>query len=56
MGDHALSCAIGGERIARHNGLRDCVYQAAQQAGLGPQKEVDNLLPPSADRPADVFL
>ena len=56
LGDHALSCAIGGERIARHNGLRDCVFQAAQQAGLGPQKEVDNLLPPSVDRPADVFI
>ena len=56
MGDHALSCAIGVERIARHNGLRDCVFQAAQQAGLGPQKEVDNLLPPSVDRPADMFI
>ena len=56
LGDHSLSCGIGGERIARHNGVRDAIYQAAQQAGLGPQKEVDGLLPPSVDRPADVFL
>ena len=36
--------------------IRDAIFQAAQQAGLGPQKEVDSLLPPSVDRPADVFL
>ena len=56
LGDHALSCTIGGERIAWHNGLRDTIIQVAQQAGLDPQKEVENLLPLSADRPADVFL
>ena len=56
MGDHSLSCGIGGERIARHNNVRDCLFQAAQQAGLAPQREVPGLLPPSEDRPADVFL
>ena len=44
-GDHAISCAIVGERIARHSHLRDVLYQTAQQAQLGPRKEPDGLLP-----------
>jgi hypothetical protein len=56
FGDHAISCAIHGERIAKHNHLRDCIYQAAQQAQLGPLKEPDGLLPGSDDRPADILL
>ena len=55
-GDHAISCAIGGERIARHSHLRDVVYQTAQQAHLGPRKEPDGLLPGTDERPADVLL
>ena len=30
-GDHAISCAIGGERISRHNCLGDTLFQSAQQ-------------------------
>jgi hypothetical protein len=56
FGDHAISCAIGGERIAKHNHIRDAIYQAGQQAHLGPLKEPDGLLPGSDDRPADVLL
>jgi hypothetical protein len=55
-GDHAISCAIGGERISKHNHVRDALFQAAQQAQLGPLKEPDGLLPGSDDRPADVLL
>ena len=36
--------------------VRDILFQTALQANLGPQKEVENLLPPSSDPPADVFL
>ena len=56
MGDHAISCAVGGERIAKHNHVRDAVFQAAVQAQLGPSKEPDGLLPGSDDRPADVLI
>ena len=56
MGDHSLSYGIGGERIARHNNVRDCIFQTAQQAGLAPLREVEGLLTGSDDRPADVFL
>ena len=40
-GDHAISCAIGGGRIARQGHLRDMLFQTAQQAQLGPKKEAD---------------
>ena len=55
-GDHAISCGIGGERIARHNHCRDALIQAAQQAGLGPSREPDGLLPGSDDRRADLLI
>ena len=55
-GDHAVSCAIGGERISKHNHVRDAIFQAAAQAHLGPRKEPGGLLPGSDDRPADVLL
>ena len=56
FGDHAISCAIGRERISRHNHLRDAIFQSAQQAHLGPLKEPDGLLPGSDDHPADILL
>ena len=34
-GDHAISCAVGGERIAKHNHMRDGVFQAAVQCRQG---------------------
>ena len=55
-GDHAISCAIGSERIAKHNHLRNAIHEAAAQAALAPQKEPPGLLPGSDDRPADVLL
>ena len=56
MGDHAISCAIGGERISKHNHVRDAIFKAAVEAGLGPIREPDGLLPGSDDRPADVLI
>ena len=56
LGDHSLSSGIGGERIAKHNNIRDCLFQAAQQAGLAPYREVAALLAGSEDCPTDVFL
>ena len=39
LGDHAMCCGFGGERISRHNHLRDALYETAVAAGLGPVKE-----------------
>jgi hypothetical protein len=56
LGDHALCCAFEGERIARHNALRDALHATAAAAALGPIKESRFLLPGSDRRPADVLL
>ena len=56
MGDHALCCGHGGERITRHNNLRDHLHQLAASAALNPSKESRFLLPGQDRRPADVFI
>ena len=56
MGDHALGCAKHSERIARHNLLRDLIFEAASNAALAPLKEERHLLPGTAARPGDIFL
>ena len=56
MGDHALCCGTGGERISRHNALRDAFFDTAVSAGLGPSKEGRFLLPGVDRRPADVLV
>ena len=53
---YAILCACGGERIAKHQHLRDSVFNAAVQANLGPVREADGLLPGSNNRLADVLL
>ena len=55
-GDHAMCCGSGGERISRHNNLRDAFYETAVAAGLGPVREGRFLLPGTDRRPADVLL
>ena len=44
------------ERIARHNHLRDAVFDTAVAAGLAPTKEGRFLLPGDDRRPADVYI
>ena len=56
MGDHGLVCGTGGERIARHNALRDALHDTAAAAGLAPPKEGRALLPGNDRRPADILL
>ena len=56
QGNHAMCCGSGGERISRHNNLRDQVHDTAMAAGLGPVREVRFLLPGQDSRPADVLL
>ena len=56
LGDHAIACGSQGERILRHNSMRDILFQTALQAGLCPAKEEQALIPGKNYRPADVFL
>ena len=51
-----MCCRSGGERISRHNSLRDAVFDTAAAAGLAPTKEGRYLLPGTNRRPADVLL
>ena len=45
-----------GDRIFRHNSIRDAIFSAAQSAALAPRKELPSLIPGCQNRPADVFL
>ena len=56
MGDHALCCGTGGQRISRHNNLRDAFFNTAVAAGLGPVREERFLLPGDDRSPADVLV
>ena len=40
FGDHQVGCGGNGDRISRHNAVRDVIFAAAQSAALGPSKEV----------------
>ena len=55
-GDHHVGCGGNGDRIHRHDSIRDAVFSAAQTAALAPRKEVPSLIPSSQSRPADIFL
>ena len=55
-GDHQIGCGGNGDRIHRHDSIRDAVFPAAQSAALAPRKEVPALIPGSSSRPADVYL
>ena len=55
-GDHAVGCASRGERISRHNHLRDALFATAVSSHLGPYKEERSLLPGVSSRPADIML
>jgi hypothetical protein len=56
FGDHAIACATDAERIARHDHLRDVLFQAAQTAALAPVRERRDLFPYDNERPADVYI
>ena len=55
-GDHAISCGSKGERIARHNHLRDHLYHTAVCSALSPTREDRAIIPGSDSRPADVLI
>ena len=55
-GDHQVGCGGNGDRILRHNAIRDVIFTAAQTAGLTPARETPGLIPNSSSRPADIYL
>ena len=55
-GDHQVGCGGNGDRIHRHDSLRDALFSAAQSAALAPRREVPSLIPGSSSRPADVYF
>ena len=56
FGDHQVGCGGIGDRIHRHNSIRDALFSAAQSAALAPRKEVPSLNAGSSSCPADVYL
>ena len=56
LGDHAILCGHEGDRIARHDHLRDAIYNQAAEAMLAPKKEERNLLQDTDSRPADILI
>ena len=56
-GDHALSCLCGGNRIGRHNAVRDVFHNIARDCcSLAPIREKPGLLPPRAPDDGDPTL
>ena len=51
-----MACGGNGDRILRHNSLRDVLFTAAQAAALSPRREVPSIVPGSCSRPADLYL
>ena len=57
-------CVAGGERVLKHNALRNAVFRWSDKAGLNPELEKPGLLLPQRPgdshlgrrRPADVYL
>ena len=56
LGDHALAYAASSERAARHNRLRDSIFNIASEAGLGPRREERDVLAGTQRRPGDVYI
>jgi hypothetical protein len=55
-GHHAVVCACSGDRIKRHNAVRDCFFEGCRAAAWGPIKEMPFLFSGSSERPADIFI
>ena len=56
FGNHAIVCSTKGDRIKRHNAIRDCFFDFCSAAAWGAVKEKPFFLPSSCERPADIFI
>ena len=52
FGDHHVGCGGNGDKIHRHNSIRDAIFTAAQSAALAPRRESPHLIPNRQSRPA----
>ena len=50
FGHHAVVCDCSGNRIKRHNAIRDCLFDACSAAAWGPVKEMPFLIPGSSEK------
>ena len=53
FGDHAIVCGGHGELIARHNHLRNAIFEAAKSGHLAPRMEENALIPGNRGKPAE---
>ena len=56
FGDHQVGCGGNGDRILRHNAIRDALFTVAQSASLAPSREALGVVADSQSRPADILL
>jgi len=56
FGDHALLCGYGGDRIYRHNALRDTIFHMLRKVGYDAKLEKRGLLSDSDEKPGDIFV
>jgi hypothetical protein len=55
-GTHAILCACSGDRIKRHNALRNCLREKLSSACLSPVLEPKHILRDSGKKPADILV
>jgi hypothetical protein len=56
FGYHALTCKRSGEKVRRHNSIRDIIHNQARNSQLNPLIEKPHLIIGSKERPADIFI
>ena len=55
-GSHSVVCSSGGDRIGRHNAVRDALFHIAGAASLSPILETGHIIPGSQRRPGDITI
>ena len=55
-GVHALNCNKGGLLNARHDAIRNLLFDKLKKVFLNPTKEQGGLIPGSQARPGDIFV
>ena len=56
MGNHAITCKVGGLIGVRHNIFRNIIAEEANYAGFTAQKEVKDLVKSNNAKPADILI
>jgi len=56
FGHHASVCPTKGDRIRRHNVLRDIIYEIFALLHLGVLKKTPPIFPSSSEKLADIYV